>query len=137
MEKRKYVRPTVIVLSMEGMTGIGADSVSCGAGGAQATPCGAGGSVALAAACAIGHAASGSCGPGGSHSGNCGNGQQPHTGAGAFCYSGAAAVACTSGIATGANGMCGAGTTVTHAACGGGPTGACQQGAAQLALSSS
>jgi hypothetical protein len=86
MPKKPFVKPMIIDLSLEGMTGIGADS--CNDGSAVD-----GGSCA-----SFGTAAGIACSDGYSFSGNCGNGFDPNSIPGSFCSTGSSATsACAPG----------------------------------------
>ncbi|MBF0552866.1 MAG: hypothetical protein HQK60_20315 [Deltaproteobacteria bacterium] len=120
MGKKPYVKPDVIDLSLEGLTGIGADS--CNTGGAYS-----------AGACTLGFAAGTGCGSGSAYSGTCSNGTNPNSVPGSICTAGGTATsACGLGSSnTGVHSVCYDGTTAAYQEnCGGGSTvGNCETGA--------
>ncbi len=134
MQKKKYLQPMIIDLSIEAVTGIGASEFYCGNGDSAATACSSTGNspgTPPALTCySNGNGATGtnsnSCQRGVGVSGGCLDGGLPHTVTG-YCNYG--------GSATGANSTCAAGNTALGqcltgdsasakdtAACGGGST---------------
>jgi hypothetical protein len=111
--KKTYIKPVLIDLSIEGMTGIGA--------GIMASSCNGGLIYAYASAeCAlVGNLASSSCGGGGFASSSCGNGNAP-TVSGVVCITlgSSAGSACDSGTtAAGSKGVCALQGQTAAAAC--------------------